>query len=558
MVDYTNPTNRINENMSIDYKSNAHPTLIIDKPVGETIALNFPSVDFVEKPSKDFSLKIENIISNINDASQTTIDELFSDSGCYATKNYDWTITPYEVADMIVNDEYTTLTSNNGEGLASPMIELDKYDGVYVEFDYIHTANTGNSVKLMFVDNWNNDHSINNEIGYTLSEIGVDRSGKIKMICLNNKLDFYLDNNKLRTLNWTLDDDFRFYISFNSCIFKFSNFLMFGLSHDFIDSATSTWRNQNSMDRITDGFHFNNDVNQETIRYDESSMPEDVNTVKYYNDKLYNYKTVKDHVSIEKLYNYNSLLITDDTNFIADDDSNMLYYVSRTTQSGMGDGYQHNLKISAKIPYTCEFVIGFDGKHSDDKFLFFDFASNDSVQKETLFSSFSSMGIEESGKNYYMKIVVRPSSSSASEMTLYVKTDDTNEYEEAYFFEFSTWFRIGMYCSNQYADETLYFNLGDLYNIYRIRHLNSNGVMVSDINSVKINASIQTNNNENIDNGYTYHDLNKALILNHIALYHFELPTIITDDDYYNNGVMRFLDNHTQQTTYVDGGKYVS
>ena len=115
-----------------------------------------------------------------------------------------------------------------------------------------------------------------------------------------------------------------------------------------------------------------------------------------------------------------------------------------------------------------------------------------------------------------------------------------------------------MYCSNQYANETLYFNLGDLYNIYRIRHLNSNGVMVSDINSVKINASIQTTNNENIDNGYTYHDLNKALILNHIALYHFELPTIITDDDYYNNGVMRFLDNHSQQTTYVDGGKYVS
>ena len=191
MVDYTNPNNRINENMSIDYKSNAHPTLIIDKPVGEAIALNFPSVDFVEKPSKDFSLKIENIISNINDASQTTIDELFSDSGCYATKNYDWTITPDEVADMIVNDEYTTLTSNDGEGLASPMIELDKYDGVYVEFDYIHTADTGDSVKLMFVDDWNDDHSINNEIGYTLSDINVNRSGKIKIICSKkSKEDF--------------------------------------------------------------------------------------------------------------------------------------------------------------------------------------------------------------------------------------------------------------------------------------------------------------------------------------------------------------------------------
>ena len=111
MIDYTNPENRIKENLSVDYNINTIPTLIVEKPPNENIALNFPSVDLVEKPSNKFSLSIDNIIADTDNFDDADIIDVYTDDGMYSRGGDDWIVG--SDTNVRVDENYMTISGGS-------------------------------------------------------------------------------------------------------------------------------------------------------------------------------------------------------------------------------------------------------------------------------------------------------------------------------------------------------------------------------------------------------------------------------------------------------------
>lgn len=247
MTDYTNPENRINENMSVDYNINTIPTLIINKPIDEDIALNFPSVDYVEKPSTNFSLSIDNIVADTDGFSDDnpTINEVYVDIATYGVKNYDWIISSY--GDMIVDNEDTTfITDNEREAFFYPNYEISYDNGVYIEFDYIkHSSDEDvtNKKSIVIFDDYNSSE-ITNKQNWNFNTLGFNNSGRVKITIINGVITFYLDNIQKHIDDFSLDDDYRFGFIINDTVLTYKNFTMYSLGKVLEVDESVEWTNE--------------------------------------------------------------------------------------------------------------------------------------------------------------------------------------------------------------------------------------------------------------------------------------------------------------------------
>lgn len=222
---YLDNSMKINENMSIDYTHNS-PTLVINKPSDKDIALNFPSVDYVEKPSNNFTLTINDLIADTAEFTDGYVSEtIFQDKGRFGIKNQNWALTPDLDNGYTVNENYTELysTVTHNDCYACPIMEFRKDDDFVITFDYIHTSLDN---RLCFIDDFNEETQANNIDAWTMSDLGISGNGKIRITKNDDVLKFYLNGSLVATETFTLDDDFRFYFNFNDNIFRFKNLKM--------------------------------------------------------------------------------------------------------------------------------------------------------------------------------------------------------------------------------------------------------------------------------------------------------------------------------------------
>lgn len=250
MVEYTDPKNRINENMSVNYNINPIPTLIVEKPTDENISLNFPSVDYVEKPSNNFTLSIDNIIADTDGFldDEPTVNEVYVDTGIYGTKNYDWIIS--SKGDMIIDNEDTTFITDDGqEAFFYPNYEINYDDGIYVEFDYIkHTSDEDitNQKSIVIFDDYNSSE-ITNKQSWKFNTLGFNSSGKVKITIINDVITFYLNDVQKYTTTFSLDDDYRFGFIINDTILTYKNFTMYSLGKVLKVDENVEWTNENKV-----------------------------------------------------------------------------------------------------------------------------------------------------------------------------------------------------------------------------------------------------------------------------------------------------------------------
>lgn len=256
-MDYTNPKNRINNNLSIDYNINTIPTLIVDKPKNKKVALNFPSVDYVEKPSNKFSLSIDNILADTDNFldNEPRVNEVYIDDGRYSFKNYDWLISAN--GDMIVDDDDTTFVHNYSNSLSffSPNYEFERDDGFFIEYDYIKTYEShSESVNMVFITD--KGYKVN----FNFNDLEINDSGKIKVILLGNNLTIYLNNRaiyydgnfKLYSPNvgdtWDYENFyFRFELTnypHSKTTLTYKNFIMYTLNEVLVCDNNTNWTNE--------------------------------------------------------------------------------------------------------------------------------------------------------------------------------------------------------------------------------------------------------------------------------------------------------------------------
>ena len=245
MVDKIDLNNdmKINENMRVDYSQNT-PTLVINKPSDKKIALNFPSVDYVEKPSDSFSLSIDNIIADtINfDTSEGRRDLLFEDTGIFGAKNNDWVNLPvdnfypivtsnYTKLDSTINNDSLTKKTRSGDCYIYPYYPFDKNNNCIIELEYVKSSN--DDVKIGFCDDFYPISSVNFNTYNINTDLGITESGIIKIVKLIDNIYFYFNNLLVGTYSFTLDDDYNFVIHYNNQIFCFKNFSIKEISTDY-------------------------------------------------------------------------------------------------------------------------------------------------------------------------------------------------------------------------------------------------------------------------------------------------------------------------------------
>ena len=267
---------KVNEYMKVDY-SHSSPTLVIDKPSDKSVALNFPSVDYVEKPADKFTLTIDNIIADtINfDTQDGRKERKFIDDGIFGTKSDDWGHLPYyDNYVPIVTANYTKLDStinndtahtNSANCYTFINIDLDNTDDCIIQFKYIKASN--DNINIGFTDD-NSDLSTINTNLFSLSELGIDASGIIKIIKIKDKIHFYLDNVWKATEDFTLDDNYVFSFNYNNKVFYFKEFSMSYIDNDYDINKNSFNVNLVDSSRSTeDNIIYNNNV-QPIIGYD--------------------------------------------------------------------------------------------------------------------------------------------------------------------------------------------------------------------------------------------------------------------------------------------------
>ena len=268
---------KVNEYMRVDY-SHSSPTLIIDKPSDKSVALNFPSVDYVEKPSDKFTLTIDNIIADtINfDTQDGRKERKFTDDGIFGTKSDDWGHLPYYNNYVpIVTANYTKLDSTaNNDTLHNSSsancytfinIDFNSTDNCIIQFKYIKTST--DNIKLGFTDD-NSDLNAMNSNLFTLSELNINSSGIIKIVKIKDKIYFYLNDVWKATKDFTLDDNYVFSFNYNNKVFYFKEFSMSYIDNDYDINKNSFNVNLVDSSRSTeDNIIYNNNV-QPIIGYD--------------------------------------------------------------------------------------------------------------------------------------------------------------------------------------------------------------------------------------------------------------------------------------------------
>lgn len=268
---------KINENMRVDY-NHSSPTLVINKPSDKTIALNFPSVDYVEKPSENFSLTIDNIVADTIDFDTEDGREtvLFKDDGIFGTKNEEWGNLPSNNYDHIVTSDYTKFDStidndknkgDSGNCYGYPLYEFNADDNCIIEFEYFKSTN--DNVGIGFCDDFSQITSANLNIFYLRTQLNITQSGIIKIVKIDDKIHFYLDNEWKATKSFTLDEDYYFIINYVDQTFYFRNLTMYSISDEYnlskndynvalVDSALSTEDNIIYNDEVQPNVHYDN------------------------------------------------------------------------------------------------------------------------------------------------------------------------------------------------------------------------------------------------------------------------------------------------------------
>ena len=306
---------KVNEYMKVDY-SHSSPTLVIDKPSDKSVALNFPSVDYVEKPADKFTLTIDNIIADtINfDTQDGRKERKFIDDGIFGTKSDDWGHLPYyDNYVPIVTANYTKLDStinndtahtNSANCYTFINIDLDNTDDCIIQFKYIKASN--DNINIGFTDD-NSDLSTINTNLFSLSELGIDASGIIKIIKIKDKIHFYLDNVWKATEDFTLDDNYVFSFNYNNKVFYFRE-----LSMDYIDIDYDINKNDYNV-KLVDS----SQSTEDNIIYNNNVRPiSNYDTGKFENRILYGevvemYSNVLKNLNID---NFNELEIKPEKN----------------------------------------------------------------------------------------------------------------------------------------------------------------------------------------------------------------------------------------------------
>lgn len=254
-MDYTDPKNRINENLEMDYKNNPIPTLIINKPKDKKISLNFPSTDYLEKPSNKFSLLIDNIIPDINKFDEAEIKEVYTDNARLGNKNYDWLTC--QNSDVIVDDEDTTFINNSDDTCYfRPNTEFDKGMGFYLEMNVKNITTDINSTNITVLTDTNKNKTLL-ELGEVLQSHIGEKNVSLKILLLDDYLYVYVNDEQVKNQEFVIFNDETDGESYIVRIeitgqkrFNYNNFIIYGLEMELYSDKETKWTNEDKATRF--------------------------------------------------------------------------------------------------------------------------------------------------------------------------------------------------------------------------------------------------------------------------------------------------------------------